>query len=139
MNRRRVVFHEHNLCSDLDGQLFVGRIGEFGEVALNRSRKGVCRTFQLLQFLLVVAVCHVVMGGETNPSFAVGWSEIGYVALVEFLQHFACDIICTDMGKYVDEVRILLTVDVFEFYRDVRNLCQSTTAEEVRGGVVWLE
>ena len=83
MLSRGVVLHEHHLCALFQRQLFACRIGILREVALDLCLKGVTAARQLHEFVLVVAVCQMVVGGQTDVAFAGLGDEGGLIPVIQ--------------------------------------------------------
>ena len=82
MLSRRVVLHEHHLCAQFQRQLFACRIGILREVALDLCLEGITATRQFGEFVLVVTVCQMVVGGQTDVAFAGLGDEGGLIPII---------------------------------------------------------
>ena len=82
MLSRGVVFHEHHLCALFQRQLFTRRIGILREVALDLCLEGITATRQFGEFVLVVTVCQMVVGGQTDVAFAGLGDEGGLIPII---------------------------------------------------------
>ena len=68
---------------------------------------------QLLQLLHVILVGAIVMGGQTDIFFLVGWLEIGYEPFVKLIDGGRVEMAVADVRQQLDEMVIFLTVDTF--------------------------
>ena len=108
---RVVVADKHHLGTHLECQFQMGGIGIFGEVAFYRCPIADSRGLQPLQFLLIVAVGHIVMGGQADIALLRLGAEQGQIATVEFGQVVGSGLALTHMVENADKSGVLLAID----------------------------
>ena len=83
MFSRGVVLYEHHLCALFQRQLFARGVGILWEVAFDLCLEGKTATRQFGEFVLVVTVCQMVVGGQTDVSFARLGDEGGLIPVIQ--------------------------------------------------------
>ena len=136
---RGVVLQEHHLGTDLQSQLLLGGIAGLGEIARDFCIVEPQFAGQFSQPLLVVALRHVVVGGEAYPAFSVPGHKVRHVARVELVGYVLVDAVLAYLAQEANKAAVALAVDALQLYGDVLDLLQGTRAEEIGGLVVGVE
>ena len=134
--RRRIILHKHHLCTLFKGQHLVRGIAIFWKNALDFSLEVERRRLKLRQLAVIIMVSHSVMCRQTNVTFFIIGVEIRMKSSVQLLHIFSRRTPYSHMIQEVKKANILLSINVFEFYSDVRNLRKCMTSEEIRGRII---
>ena len=86
VSRSRIILYEHHLCPLFQHQFRIGGISIFREGTFNLRLEGMSRSGQSFQLLLIILLCHVVMGGQTDIPLLFLGTEVGLIALVQLFK-----------------------------------------------------
>ena len=85
--RRRIILDEHDLCSDLQFQAGISRIGIFRKHSLHDSIEEMRRLVYPVQLLFVIAGSNMVVGSKAYVSVLSSRDKSGIISFVESLYH----------------------------------------------------
>ena len=130
---RRVVLDEHHLCAFLHNQPLVRWITALREVLVNLRHKLHLLRGQSRQLLVVIGLCHLVVGGQANPVFILRRFEDGHIPCIQGIHGSCVHLVVANLSQNIDERCILLSIDMFQLYRHILHLLQGLAAKEVWG------
>ena len=137
--RRRIILHKHHLCTLFKGQHLVRGIAIFWKNALDFSLEVERRRLKLRQLAVIIMVSHGVMSCQSDITLVCIRTEIRMKSSVQLLHIFSRRTPYSYMIQKVKKAYILLSINVFEFYSDVRNLRKCMTSKEIRGRIMRLQ
>ena len=95
--------------------------------------------WQLLKFQLVVVICHLVVGRQTDIAFFRPGDECWLVTAVQQLDILCRRLSFADVVQQGQEDVVLLTINLFQLNGHVIGLCQCLRAEEIGRVVIGTE
>ena len=128
---RGVVFHKHHLCTLLQRQHLTRRIGVFRKIAFNLGLECIAVTWQFLQFVLVVVIRQIVMGGQTDIAFALLRDKSRLASLIQSSDVVGGGICLTDVVQNIEESGIFLTKHLTQQDGDIFYLLQGLRSKEI--------
>ena len=135
----RVVLHEHDLRSLLEGQLHVGGERSLGEFAFGFGEEGEGFARQFCEFLVVDPAGLPVVGHEADEAVARLRLESGDVSAVQRLKRRDVAAVVAYAVEQAEEAGVVLAVDGLQLDGAVFALPERTAGEEVRGVVIFFE
>ena len=131
-----VILYKHHLRALLQGQHLARRIGVFWEVAFYLRLECIAVARQFLQFVLVVTVRQIVMGGQADIALTLFGNESRLASLVQDSNVVGRGLRLTDMIQHIEEGSIFLTKHLAQQDRHIFYLLERLRAKEIRRVII---